>query len=89
MRKFVLIAAVVLLATFAFASVGYAQGIPEAPYCGHANTYTDGGYGWEGYLGHRDYPNYLGGTTHWHLYELWWWDSYWGWYFWDYEWKQC
>jgi hypothetical protein len=89
MRKFVLIAAVVFVATIGVASVGYTQGIPEAPYCGHANTYTDGGYGWEGYLGHGDYANYLGGTTHWHLYELWWWDSYWGWYFWDYEWKQC
>ena len=36
-----LIAALVLLVTFGFASVGYTQGIPEAPYCGHAtNTPT-------------------------------------------------
>jgi hypothetical protein len=89
MRKLMLITALVLLATFGVAVMGYTQGIPEAPYCGHANHYTDDGYGWEGYLGHGDYANQFGGTTHWHLYELWRWDSGWGWYFWDYEWKQC
>ena len=67
-------------------------------YCGHANHYTNyawgyGGYGaytWEGYAGHGDYPNHLGGTTHWHFYHVWAWsDYYWGWYYWTSEWRQC
>ena len=99
MRKLLLILAFGLILTMGAAGVASAHDGPHPyPYCGHANHYSnyDWGYGsygaykWEGYLGHGDYPNHLGGTSHWHLYETWFWDDYWwDWFFWDYRWAQC
>ncbi len=99
MRKVVLIAVFGLLTTLGVGSAAYAHDGPHPyEYCGHANHYTDYGYGagsygaytWEGYLGHGDYENSYGGETHWHLYETWTWSDYYGdWFFYDYEWRQC